>query len=300
MFNKNVELGFDLNWDLIPVDSHFRRSVQYIRDLNIDMDNFSVVNGLPIYFNKNDKVFNINLSGGADSTMLMYIICKLITEYKLSIKIIATTLIRFWEYRSGTEDAARNIFNIIQNMFPNIEMRQVFGFVPTALEVTPLKNINLPPSLYNQFFLDNANADVYAVMNFTDYVNKRNQVDRTYSGTTTNPDHLGIESRAPEFRKVREFIESDSHPYTRNITRQDPFSLIQKNWVMAQYTNFGLEFLQGQTRSCESTDTVLDFMFGTGKWSTTNSKYSCGHCFFCQERAWAIDSTDIFLEGYHK
>lgn len=300
MFKKNVELGFDLNWDLIPADSHFRRSMEYIKSLNINMDNFCVVNGIPIYFNKNDKIFNINLSGGADSTMLMFIICKLITEHKLNIKIIATTLIRFWEYRSGTEDAARNIFNIIRGMFPDIEMEQVFGFVPTALEMTPLKNIVLPPNMFDPFHRENANADVYAVMNFTDYINKRNKVNRTYSGTTTNPDHLGSEARAPEFRRVREFIDSDAHSYLRNTIRQDPFYLIQKNWVMAQYENFGITFLRDATRSCESTDMVLNSMFGEGKWDSTNAKYSCGKCFFCQERAWGIESVDIFLKGYHK
>jgi hypothetical protein len=300
MFKKNVELGFDFNWDRIPADSHFLRTIQYIKDLNINMDNFCVVNGLPIYFNKNDKIFNINLSGGADSTLLTYILCKLISEHKLNIKIIATTLIRFWEYRSGTEDAARNIFNIIQSMFPDIEMEQVFGFVPTALEVTPLKNIVLPPNAFGEFFKENANADVYAVMNFTDYVNKRNKVNRTYSGTTTNPDHLGTSVNAPEFRRVREFMDSDNHSYLRNTVRQDPFFLIQKNWVMAQYENFGITSLRDATRSCESTDIVLNSMFGVGQWDSTNAKYSCGKCFFCQERAWGIDSTDIFLEGYHK
>lgn len=300
MFKKNVDLGFDLNWDLIPVDCHFRRSIQYISDLNIDMDNFSIVNGLPIYFNKNDKVFNINLSGGADSTMLMYILCKLITEYKLNIKVIATTLIRFWEYRSGTEDAARNVFGIIRDMFPNINMEQVFGFVPTALEMTPLKNLTLPIDSYNKFLLNNANADVYAVMNFTDYVNKKNKVDRAYSGTTTNPEHLGTVDKAPEFRRVREFVESDSHSYARDNVKHDPFKLIQKNWVMAQYENFGLVKLRDATRSCESNDIILDQLFGEGQWQSTDSKYSCGVCFFCKERTWAIDSVDIFLQGFHK
>jgi hypothetical protein len=232
--------------------------------------------------------------------MLFYILCRLIEEYKLNIKIIATTLIRFWEYRSGTEDAARNIFKMVDEMFPGIEKEQVFGFVPTALETTPLKNISLPNDAYDQFFLDNANADVYAVMNFTDYINKRNNVDRTYSGTTTNPDHLGAEINAPEFRRVREFLLSDTISYTKNTVRHDPFSLIQKNWVMAQYENFGLQKLRDATRSCESTDLKLNKLFGEGKWSATDSKYSCGECFFCHERSWAMASTEIFLEDYHK
>lgn len=300
MFKKNVELGFDLNWDLIPADSHFRSTIEFIKSQNINMNNYSIVNGLPIYFNKNDKIFNINLSGGADSTMLMYILCRLIAEHKLNIKIIATTLIRFWEYRSGTEDAARNVFSIIKSMFPDIEMEQVFGFVPTALEVTPLKNIVLPPKMFDPFIKENANADVYAVINFTDYINKRNKVDRTYSGTTTNPEHLGPESSAPGFRRVREFAESDGYAYQRSTNRHDPFMLIQKNWVMAQYENFGITFLRDATRSCESTDLVLNTMFGAGQWDATNAKYSCGKCFFCQERAWGIESADIFLKGYHK
>ena len=306
MFKRNINFGFDLNWGRLPEDEHFVKAMRFVKSLNIDQTKHSIVNGLPIYFDPAEKKIAITFSGGADSTMLTYILCRLIEAYKCDTEIVAITLIRFWESRSGTEDSARNVFSIIDRMFPNIKKTHTLGFVPTALEFTPLKNIVFPPVKlgmnpeFSDYIINSAHADVYAVKNYTDYITTRHGIFKTYSGTTMNPSHLLAGDHAPEFRKLRDFTPADAMCYNSEAKHKDPFGIIQKSWVMAQYENFGLRELRDATRSCESTDLALNAKFGPGKWTITDSKYSCGSCFFCKERQWGMDNAGIFLESYHK
>jgi hypothetical protein len=64
---------------------------------------------------------------------------------------------------------------------------------------------------------------------------------------------------------------------------------------MAQYKNFNIEDLLELTRSCEGSSTILDNKFGKDKWTSRGSDYVCGNCFFCSERQWGIDNSNIFL-----
>lgn len=306
MFKKNISFGFDLNWGLLPQDEHFVKAMRFVHSLNIDLSKHAIVNGLPVFFDPAQKKIAITFSGGADSTMLTYILCRLIEEHQCDTEIVAITLIRFWETRSGTEDSARNVFSIIDKMFPRIKKTHMLGFVPTAMEFTPLKNIVFPQRKPNtmpeftDYIINTANADVYAVKNYTDYVTSRHGILKTYSGTTMNPSHLLEDDHAPAFRKLREFTQADALSYSTMGRHKDPFGIIQKSWVMAQYENFGIPELRDATRSCESTDIMLNAKFGYGNWTITDSRYSCGSCFFCKERQWGTDNMYIFLESYHK
>lgn len=304
MFKKNINFGFDLQWDRLPADDHFVKAMSFVHSLDIDLSKHAIVNGLPIFFDPNLKAIGLNLSGGADSTLLLYILSRLIEESGSKTEIVATTLVRFWEMRSGKEDAATNVLELLNDMFPKVKKTHVLGFVPTALEYTPLKNIVFPSHLrrdFSDYHIENASADVYAVRNFTEYISSKHGITVTYSGTTMNPsDDVLHDEKAPAFRKQREFMHNDTLTYNVDSMNKDPFALIQKNWVMAQYENFGLTELRDMTRSCEASDDFLDSVFGKGNWNIQGSKYSCGRCFFCKERKWGTDTAGIFLESYHK
>jgi hypothetical protein len=115
-----------------------------------------------------------------------------------------------------------------------------------------------------------------------------------------NPGHLTDEVRAPAFRKSRSIIDDDLYGYAINLPIHDPFRLIEKSWVMAQYENFGLGDLLDMTRSCGADGKTFDKMYGPGQWNALSSKYSCGFCFFCLERQWGQDNRETYLEGYHR
>jgi hypothetical protein len=302
MFKKNINFGFDLKWDKFSQDEHFVKAMKFVESLDIDLSKHAVVNGVPIFFDPSLKAIGINLSGGADSTLLLYILSRLIEETGAKTEIIATTMIRFWELRSGKEENADKVLEVINDMFPRVKIKHLMGFVPTALEYTPLKNLVWPKDVnpnFSRYHFENAHADVYAVRNFSEYIAKRHGVSTTYSGTTMNPSHLLEDDKAPAFRKQREFVSNDALTYIPESINKDPFALIQKNWVMAQYQNFGLTELQEMTRSCEAGDKFLDGLFGKEQWTMEGSKYTCKRCFFCKERQWGTDTSGIFLESYH-
>ena len=306
MYNKNTDIGFDIQWDRLPDSDRMKQLVSTLyNDLfkGAPLRNFVVINGVPIRFNPDNKVIGLNFSGGADSTMLFFILCKIIDTLKVDVKIVVSTLVRFWEERSWTDDLTTNIFNYMKDKFPGVNMIHEMGFVPTTLEITPLKNLvfeqgkRLP---FNEQIMNSAFADVYVVRNFSEYLADKHKIAVTYSGTTMNPEHLTDDVKAPKFRELRDISTNDLVAYLAQPIIHDPFLLIQKSWVMAQYQNFGLQDLLKMTRSCAAGGKVLDEIFGINNWHVDGSDYSCGECFFCLERQWGQDNAGIYLEDYHK
>lgn len=304
MYNKNSDIGFEINWEKLPDSDRVKQVVTRLYDLRNQqpLTHHVMINGLPIFFDPSKKVIGLNFSGGADSTLLFFLLCKLIEVLDTGTKIVASTLIRFWEDRSWTDDLATNIFGYMRQRFPKIEMTHEIGFVPTALERTPVKNLVFEqnkPAPFSDRIMQSANADVYAVKDYSKYLAAKHGIAHIYGGTTMNPGHLNDTVKAPKFRANRDIDISDMELYMLNSPAQDPFSLVHKNWVMAQYDNFELEDLLSMTRSCEINSTELDRIYGKGQWHITGSDYSCGTCFFCHERKWGYDNRQIYLKEYH-
>lgn len=308
MFERNTNVGFDFDWSTVPDSNITKRNLTVVNNFlqanknNVDWKNIFNINGIPIYLNTEEENIAITLSGGADSSMLLFLLCSLIQDLKINPTIHAITLVRFWRDRIYIEDLVASVIKFINTKFPDIKIKSHFGFIPTALETTPLENLNFrldpvwsgrkPDDLKGRF------ADVYAVGDYTDYVCDRNNIGYAYTGTTTNPEHeIAL---APEFRKVKEITpDSFSYQYFKKIGnnrfQMGPFEHLQKNWVMAQYENFGLEDYMMMTRSCEGGKYGMNLVFGKGNWTAEGSKYVCGRCFFCNERSWAWTERTPFL-----
>ena len=315
MFKKNTYTGFNVNWDKIPDDNVTKKNLKFLYENITPMSkNMTyVINGVPIIFDKQDKDIAITLSGGADSTMLLYLLCTIIRTQALKTRIHCMTLLRFTEDRMYLEDVVTGVINYIKEKFPDIEIIQHWGFIPTALEMTPLSALEVglrKTNAYAEFepvMKRGANADVFAVHAYSMYIRKKHNICWQYDGTTTNPEHTADGKFTPVFRNPRTLDENDMRgAYTlsewyNQADRQhttlvnSPFEFIQKNWVMAQYKNFGLEELLELTRSCEGSTTALNAIHGEGNWTTRGSDYVCGYCFFCDERQWGIDASNIFL-----
>lgn len=291
MFKKNTGIGFDLKWDQFEDDNHFKQAMKFTEEAVKELPPAAevvVINGLPVCISKQAPAIGITFSGGADSTMLLYLLCRVITEFNLGTKIIATTTIRFWEDKIGTDYVSTKVMKYIKNLFPDIEIVHEFGFIPTALETTPLKNIaDLPEGYFTDDEMNFANADLYASYAWNRYLANKYAVPFFYNGITMNPLHLTEEVNAPKHRMMKDQGEFE-WVLKRNFT--SPFKLINKDWVMAQYINFRLQDLAKLTKSCNVaklriTDGVID---------------ACGECFFCHERAWAENNVTPYLEETHK
>lgn len=296
MFKKNTGIGFDLKWDRIDNNNHFKRAMKFIFEQSGQLDDMVIINGLPVLFSKTQKAIGVSFSGGADSTLMLYLLCRIIKEFNLNIKIVALTTIRFWEQKIGADYVSANILKYFKaSLFPDIEIIHEFGFIPTALETTPLSNIqDLPPGYFTENELKFARADIYASLTWNKYISNKYDLVLIYNGTTMNPAHLGDNVNAPRHRAATDFIWSR----TKNFT--SPFKLINKDWVMAQYDNFGLQDLAKMTKSCNAGEQEIIEKFGTKIIGNDMQKYSCGTCFFCHERLWATENINPYLEITHK
>lgn len=238
---------------------------------------YTVINGLPIHFDPKWKRIGISFSGGADSSLLLYILCKLITETKSNCKIYPISLVRFYHDKPWLEYMAKDVYDWIDKQFPNILQDIAWGFIPPFLEIVKIKNLKIP-ELSRQFNENLANCDVAVVDSFIDYQIKKHNLQYVFTGNTTNPPIK--HEKAPAFRdeKLMSF-----HP-TKIIGKYfiSPFYLINKAWIMAQYQNFNLkETLLPLTRSCEYSMKE----YGLEKWNYGDPyPEPCGKCFFCKER----------------
>lgn len=246
------------------------------------------INGLPFHFDPSFKRIGLSLSGGADSSLLFYILCKLIEETESNCKIMPITMVRFFDTKPWLKKPAKDVYAWMKERFPNIIEEHNWGFIPPDLEVVKLKNLQLP-HLDMMLKTDLMFIDVLCTISYNEYLIKSEKLDYIYSGTTMNPpenfDH------APEFRN-KHVVEKKGIDSVINGNAINPFTFITKDWIMAQYENYELYDLLKLTRSCEADTRVLGKM-----WLHIDDKQppACGMCFFCKERQWGIDNMEKFL-----
>lgn len=246
------------------------------------------VNGLPIHFDSSFSNIGISLSGGADSSLLFYILCSLAEKLDSKVKIHATTMSRFYDTKPWLEKSAKDVYLYMKNRFPNIVGEHDWGFIPPDLEVVKMKKLGLA-HLNKAFPTDLMFCDILCTVTYHDYLLKRKKWSYIYSGTTMNPpDNF---DNAPQFRTVEEVQKNDVEQVV-SATVINPFTFVQKDWIMAQYENYKLQDLLELTRSCEADTRVLGEM-----WLTIEDQQppACGSCFFCKERQWGINNSKKFL-----
>jgi 7-cyano-7-deazaguanine synthase in queuosine biosynthesis len=250
--------------------------------------NIHDVNGLPFHFDAGFKRIGLSLSGGADSSLLFYILCKLIEETNSECKILPTTMVRFFDTKPWLEKPAKDVYAWMKEQFPDIIEEHNWGFIPPYLEVVKIKKLGLA-HLNKNFPADLMFTDVLCTISYHEYLIKTKKLDYIYSGTTMNPPE-DFEN-APQFRN-QAVTDIDGISNVVNANSINPFSLITKDWIMAQYENYNLHELLELTRSCEADTKLLGEM-----WLTVDDVQppACGTCFFCKERQWGIDNSKKYL-----
>ncbi len=244
-------------------------------------------NGLPIHFDKSFKRIGISFSGGADSSLLFYILCKLITDSGIDCKIYPITMIRFYKDKPWLESVANDVYEYIKKKFPEIVEPISWGFIPPDLEIVKLSNLKLTPTQVEGLQPHLSNCDVFVAREFLQFQVYKHNLQYVYSGTTTNPP---IETNnEPKFRTAEVVGKDFNKVYSP--TSISPFALITKDWVMAQYKNLKIEDLLSLTRSC-----TYGEKDGYKRWRKGDSyPPACLECFFCQERSWAIDNSEKYI-----
>lgn len=246
------------------------------------------INDLPIHFDKRAKKLGIAFSGGVDSTLLLYILCKIIKDSNLMTKVYPITMIRFNETKPWLEKISTEVHAYLKNMFPGIIEDQSFGFIPTEFEL--IKVSNLKSEKYNRMCnAEKTTCDAMLTYEYLEYFSRKHKLDYIYDGTTTNPP-TDI-NNSPQFRELSatgfKLVEAVTS------TRISPFRFIFKDWVIAQYHNFGIEELFNITRSCQVD--MVDLKME--KWSDGDPyPGECGNCFFCVEKKWGKENMHNHLK----
>ncbi len=200
------------------------------------------------FYNKKRKI-GIKISGGADSAIVLYMLCKYIVENNTGAKIIPITVNH--EGKDYQEKYAKQVINYCKNIFGNIFSQHYIARNPT-------------PDTYVQTQIDLVNT-----LYFKDIINCH------YVGITRNP--------------PKEISDTFGHPgpsddrspgWHRNTVIENkifrPLINIDKKGVAELYDTLGVtDTLFPLTRSCEAVTSDFTEHCKTG-------------CWFCQERYWGF------------
>lgn len=249
--------------------------------LNINLYRF---NGLDIPFNPAWKNIGINLSGGADSSCLLMLLCKIIEQTNSQCRIHVIQHHRCWTVRPWQGHIALSVFNKFKELFPGIEFIRYKNFIPVSLEWGVLGPITTDPRGRPR------SGDQIIVDEFNEYVMYNENLDAMYNGTSRNPDvdlphKMMNREKGPEEGELRDLMFKK-----RKGVVSLPFKFVRKDWIVAEFYRQNLSELYHITRSCEgdighpsSADVVAKLEdYKPGMYIPV-----CNQCFWCLERSWA-------------
>jgi len=244
------------------------------------------INGLLIPFNPEWSRVAINLSGGADSALLTYILAIIIESNNYSSTIDIINYKRCWDNKPWQEDVADNVYNWLRNRFPNIIGNKESAYIPPELEHGTIGNI-----------IEGRSADQILVASFNRYIAFKNKYYACFNATTKNPSSDNITNGMTNRDNVPYHINKLCFVMNNSIHWSiEPFTLVEKDWIIEQYKNLDIIDLLDTTRSCEGPSTNYKLLGMDHLWySYVNNKEisECGECFWCLERNWAKQQAGI-------
>ena len=225
---------------------------------------------MELYLNPDWKRIGISLSGGADSALLAYLICKNVSS---TTEIHINTQIRLWKTRPWAEHVADNVVAWFKDNFDH-KFYVHKNLVPPELE-EPTEYLikdeygKMKPG--NRIILRSHN----------EYIAHKHNLDALYAGVNMNPD-VDFPGKVAE----RDHGHIAPHFVHNGVDICHPFVYTKKNWIIKQYYDNGIKELLNITRSCEGEFDNLDYTtYKPGMFVP-----QCGECFWCKERQWGIDN----------
>ena len=230
-----------------------------------------------IPFDKNWKNIAISVSGGADSALLSYLVCDLAKDQDITVHIV--NHVRMWKTRPWQQDDASRVFDWLTRHFNQTIFRRHTNFIAPDIEYG---NIGASiPDEYNKLVSgDNIQQRAYG-----EFICHKYNVDAYYNAVTRNP--TGIDLGGMKERNIDPTENNHHLTAMTHMGRQvfHPFRFIDKSVIVKTYKELGIMDLFNITRSCEGEFDGIDY--------TTYIKYqpvpTCGKCFWCKERVWAIE-----------
>jgi hypothetical protein len=221
-----------------------------------------------LYLDNNWHRIGISLSGGADSALLAYLILN-----QTDADIYFTTQIRMWKTRPWQRYIAQDVVNWFRNRFSN-RIEHIEGFIPPEMEEPSTTYIT---DEYGK--LKSGNRIILRAHN--EWVAHTYKLDAWFAAVNKNP-NIDIPGALVE----RDNGVLPLHMKHMGVDILHPFVYTTKDWIIKQYYDRNIEDLLRLTRSCEGEFKGLDYTTYIPKQLVP----TCGECFWCKEREWAIDN----------
>ena len=207
---------------------------------------------------RNIKKLVISMSGGADSAILCYIVAKHFKEIDSDIVIHPFSC--NWEVRPWSQEKVTGIVDFIKEETGYEHFGQIYKF--TILNEDIEKG-------------DDHKARMFG--NYTRFMLVNNLIDHFFSGKTANPSMEVMEKFKDQVRQKDRDKPTIKSIY-KDTTETVPFAMVDKRFIIDMYKrNNLLNTLLPLTRSCEGSKDITD-----------NFKSTCGLCWWCNEREWAL------------
>lgn len=235
---------------------------------------FVNVDEVSIPFDNKWKNLAISLSGGADSALLTFILCSMITENQ-TIHVINHT--RMWKTRPWQQWDALRVFDFIKTRYQKINFVFHKNFIAPDIEYG-----NIGPVLKDEYG-KNVSGDNIQQRSFAEYICFYHNIDAYFNAVTRNPRNIkGMVERDIDPTEANKHLEFMIH---MNKVVSHPFRFVDKSWIVAQYKKLNIMELFELTRSCEGEFPNITYE------SYVPNQYVplCNECFWCQERRWAIE-----------
>jgi hypothetical protein len=212
---------------------------------------------------KHVKKLGISMSGGADSSMLCYLVVKylMITDRH---DVVIHPVTCNWGVRPWSIGAAKNAVKFIANHTGFKNFGQHYKFHISKEDCTT----------------DDFKEKLFGVN--TSFMFGNELIDHIFGGKTKNPPKEVMDTFYD-----KNFQSDRVEPTLENVYKSPvdtvPFAMVDKRFIIEQYRKEKALFdilLNKITRSCEGDEVT-----------TENYTNTCGKCWWCEERAWAIEQT---------
>lgn len=201
-----------------------------------------------------NRTIGISMSGGADSTILCYMVAKTSYQRNLNITIQPWGGLDLWAPKDG--EGLFEIIKFIKNEFPTVNIRWPM--------VTVFDTQGSHEDHKNTYIRPFRQTVVGRVVNFIIAGGTSGPPLEAQQKFTTNGDESLRIQRLPGYRLY------DTELSTTTIERM-PFKDVDKRFVLEMYKMWNLVPLLEKTWSC-----------------TQPVETPCGGCWWCQERAWTV------------
>lgn len=242
-----------------------------------------------ITVNQNWKNIAVAVSGGADSALLAYLVCEKVKELGSQATIHIITNIRGWKSKPWQQYDADAVYNWLCQKFHHTKFVKHTNFVPPEFEWA-----DRGPTITDEYG-KLVSGDTVELRAFGEYVCFHNKIDAYFNGVTRNPKNVlfkGMPTRDIDPTEDNTHLLEMKH---MGVMVYHPFRFTDKSEILKIYNELNLIELFEITRSCEGDNSTRPEVFMGLDFKTYVPKQKvpiCGCCFWCEERAWAINENN--------